>query len=298
MKLKKFFVALLLLCTCLTCIMLLTACSNDDTACTNTAYKIEYYFENIDDDNYTLKETISLTGTTDTTATAEIKTHEHFTYNQEKSNISDNIDGDGSLVLKVYYTRNLYTLSINNTSAGEITNAGTYKYGKTVTSTAVSHLGYEFIGWYSSEELLSTDTTYLFISNKDVIVKYEMKQEMSNFNFTSTISTCSITSIKDKSITEVEIPDSVTSIGDKAFRGCSSLTSITIPDSVTSICRCAFSGCSSLTSVKFEDTSTWYVTDSYINYIHRNGGKYIDVTNSSNNAKYLMLTYADYYWYR
>ena len=43
------------------------------------------------------------------------------------------------------------------------------------------------------------------------------------------------------------IPDCVTSIGEWAFRGCSSLKSITIPKSVTSIGEWAFRGCSSLT---------------------------------------------------
>ena len=44
------------------------------------------------------------------------------------------------------------------------------------------------------------------------------------------------------------IPNSVTSIGNWAFSGCSSLTSITIPDGVKSIGNCAFKGCSSLSS--------------------------------------------------
>ena len=50
-------------------------------------------------------------------------------------------------------------------------------------------------------------------------------------------------------VTDLTIPDSVTTIGDYAFRGCTSLTSITIPDSVTWIEQNAFDGCSSLTSV-------------------------------------------------
>ena len=50
-----------------------------------------------------------------------------------------------------------------------------------------------------------------------------------------------------RSLTSVEIGDSVTSIGDRAFLGCTSLTSVVIPDSVTSIGNWAFSGCTSLT---------------------------------------------------
>ncbi len=47
----------------------------------------------------------------------------------------------------------------------------------------------------------------------------------------------------------IEIPNSVTQIGEYAFIICSGLTSIEIPDSVTQIGDYAFSGCSGLTSI-------------------------------------------------
>ena len=50
-------------------------------------------------------------------------------------------------------------------------------------------------------------------------------------------------------ITELVIPDEVTSIGSYAFSGCSALTSVTIPNSLTSIGSEAFYNCSGLTSV-------------------------------------------------
>jgi len=53
----------------------------------------------------------------------------------------------------------------------------------------------------------------------------------------------------NKQIKEFTIPDSVTSIMESAFSGCSSLTSITIPNRITSIGKGAFCNCSSLKSV-------------------------------------------------
>ena len=60
------------------------------------------------------------------------------------------------------------------------------------------------------------------------------------------------------SLTSITIPNSVTSIGWAAFEGCSSITSITIPNSVTSIGSSAFSGCTSLTSIVVESGNTMY----------------------------------------
>ena len=57
-------------------------------------------------------------------------------------------------------------------------------------------------------------------------------------------------------LTSITIPNSVTSIGDRAFCECSSLTSITIPNSVTTIGDVAFSGCKGLISVTIGNSVT------------------------------------------
>ena len=57
---------------------------------------------------------------------------------------------------------------------------------------------------------------------------------------------------------KIIIPDSVNTIGDRAFYGCNSLTSVVIPDSVTTMGNSAFYECSSLTSVYYKGAeSDW-----------------------------------------
>ena len=64
-------------------------------------------------------------------------------------------------------------------------------------------------------------------------------------------------------VTSANIPNSVTSIGYRAFYGCTGLTSITIPNSVTSIGGSAFLGCSGLTDVWCYAEEHPYIWDAF-----------------------------------
>lgn len=63
--------------------------------------------------------------------------------------------------------------------------------------------------------------------------------------------------LNGKEITDLVIPDGVTSIESHAFQECSHITSVTIPNSVTWIGYGAFLGCSSLTKVNITDLASW-----------------------------------------
>lgn len=54
--------------------------------------------------------------------------------------------------------------------------------------------------------------------------------------------------LNGEEIKDLEIPSTVTSIGDYAFEGCFDLTSVSIPNSVTAIGNCAFQGCKGMKS--------------------------------------------------
>ena len=119
---------------------------------TDTKYKTEYYLQNLENDAYTLRETSNLQGTTDTKATAEIKNFAHFTHKASATD-SGNIAPDGSLVLKVYYTRDSYTVTFNGNGGvysyygNETQITRTVKYGGKITAPEFTRTGYTQNGW-------------------------------------------------------------------------------------------------------------------------------------------------------
>lgn len=71
-------------------------------------------------------------------------------------------------------------------------------------------------------------------------------------------------------------------------------TSVIIPDGVTSIGYRAFEGCSNLTSVTFKNTTGWFVSQSNT----ATSGINVYLADPSQNAVYLKDTYRNYYWKR
>lgn len=94
-----------------------------------------------------------------------------------------------------------------------------------------------------------------------IIVEPENKIYDSRNNCNAIIETASNTLIRG--CVKTVIPNSVTSLGEYAFQGCSELTSIDIPNNVTSIGSSAFSYCSNLITVYLNATSPLKITSSY-----------------------------------
>jgi hypothetical protein len=120
------------------------------------------------------------------------------------------------------------------------------------------------------------DNYYFFISHDGIFNWFDLEgnhvenpgilKELKEEHIPLSISKCiipdSVTSISDKafsycgSLTSINIPNSVTSIGVRAFYFCDSLKEINIPNNVTSIGYDAFCRCTSLTSIAIPNSVT------------------------------------------
>ena len=80
---------------------------------------------------------------------------------------------------------------------------------------------------------------------------------LTNINIPNSVTNIGYEAFFDcRSLTNINIPNGVTYIGYNAFSDCRSLTNIDIPNSVTNIGDAAFSGCSSLTNINIPNGVT------------------------------------------
>lgn len=74
-------------------------------------YAVRYYVEEPEEGGYTLSEIKTMTGTTGKTVTAPEGDYSSVVYHRKGELASGEVKADGSLVLKVYYDLNTYTLT-------------------------------------------------------------------------------------------------------------------------------------------------------------------------------------------
>ena len=130
------------------------------TANTNTLYTVKHYradLNGIYTDSLCETET-GLTGTTDTQTNAKARTYVGFTAQTPQQEV---ISGDGSTVVKIYYTRNQTTLHFDANGGSPVADQKA-PYDSPVTKPAdPKRTGYSFKGWDSAvpDKMPSEDKT-------------------------------------------------------------------------------------------------------------------------------------------
>ena len=144
------------------------------TAHTDIPYTVEHYLEKLDGSYPSIPdETENLTGTTDSTVTANAKSNTGFTFDSGVSGTvtSGTVAADGSLVLKMYYTRNSYTVTWDGNGGEVDTNGattGSVKYGAVIASPVNNPVrtGYTFNQWSGyTEDMAMPDEDIAFTAD-------------------------------------------------------------------------------------------------------------------------------------
>ncbi|MDD8049003.1 MAG: InlB B-repeat-containing protein [Thomasclavelia sp.] len=133
---------------------------------TDTAYKVEYYLQDLNANTYTKKETANLTGTTGGDVQVISNSYDGFTYDSSKTTYENSytpasttaltITANGSLVIKLYYSRDDVTLSYDMQGHGTQVPNKTVKYEDTISSpTNPTETGWTFEGWYNNSTFVT-----------------------------------------------------------------------------------------------------------------------------------------------
>ena len=111
----------------------------------------------------------------------------------------------------------------------------------------------------SDNNYYSGNNGVLFNKKKTELIRYPEGESQTSYTIPNSVTSIGEWAFRDcTDLTSITIPNSVTSIGNSTFLGCTGLTSITIPNSVTSIGDWVFDGCTGLTCINVASDNNYY----------------------------------------
>ncbi len=201
------------------------------SANTGTAYTVEHYQQDTSGSGYTkvTADTESLSGTTGETVTASANTYTGFSENTSYTDrvASGTIAGDGSLVLKLYYDRDTYTVEYlsNWATGGAPPSDQTKLYGVDLTlsdnSDPLERDGYTFVRWNTAGNGTGTDYAEgaTYSANEDATLYAQWSAETHSLSFDANGGTGSMDDVDLDTDEETTLPANAFSKDGKSFSG-------------------------------------------------------------------------------
>lgn len=116
----------------------------------NAKYTVNHYLQNLEDDKYTLKDTVEMTGSIDAYTEAVAKKYDGFTAGEVARSP---IAADGTTVVDIKYTRNYYMVQFDANGGVNGPEPVYAKYGTTYKMPqGPEKAGYDFAGWFDRDD--------------------------------------------------------------------------------------------------------------------------------------------------
>lgn len=164
------------------------------------------------------------------------------------SSINNTTFGDCVNLTEVHFPETLNTISGNNTFVRDT------KLSKIYFKSLESALNVDYV---NNTRHPFCDTT---VTPREVYINDQLLTNLVIPNTVTSIKACAF--YKNTALTSVTIPSSVTSIGNYAFQDCTELTgTVTIPNSVTSFNNFTFQGCNKITNLSINTNITIYTSN-------------------------------------